>query len=81
VLVAEFLRMERSLGDVVMLVPSMYGMAAMESLPDKSDFWRVVLLALVIDADADCWCCSNSLVLDSRSGIVHGGEHMNIYLP
>jgi hypothetical protein len=53
VLVAESLRIERSLVDVVVLVPRMYGMAAMKSLPDKSDFWCVVLLALVIDADVD----------------------------
>ena len=37
-MVVEFFRMERSLGAVVTLVPRMYGMVAMKSLPDESDF-------------------------------------------
>lgn len=69
-LVVEFLSMERNLGVVVTLLPRMYGMVAMESLPDESDFGVKVVRDVGDEAKVDgqgvsawygagCVWCSN----------------------
>jgi hypothetical protein len=45
--VVDVFKMGRSLGAVVKLVPSTYGMVAMKSLSDKSDLSAGVLVTVV----------------------------------